>query len=89
MFAFTDAERAYLSSFDGIIKDSQEREVLRGLTFDETAFHVTYGRRRNSGEVMDPEDTERYLELDEKFQAALAQLSVAEAERRNEKPTEH
>lgn len=43
-FRFTDSERAELSEFGAITTDERGREILVGLTHDETAFLMAYER---------------------------------------------
>ena len=85
VFAFTDEERAELSMFRAITRDQQGREILAGLTLEETAFYMAYVRRRTPI-VPDREGRERYLELDKKHELARLAMPGPETQRRNENP---
>lgn len=87
-FAFTDSERAHLREMRALATDALGREVLVGLTFEETAFYVTYGRDRIKG-ISRPDDGEKYLELHDKHERARLSVLGAENELRNDKPTRH
>lgn len=90
MFAFTDSERDYLAPLGAIVKDAQGREVLVGLTTEETEFYMGYLRRRAAGEILAPEgDDERYDELHHKHEMARFAVLDAENYRRVNKPPEH
>ena len=88
MFEFTEAERAHKTEMRAITKDSQGREVLVGLTFDETAFYMSFSRKFLSGD-QDSEDSEVYLELHEKHEHARFEVIGAEHILRTENPPRH
>jgi hypothetical protein len=87
MFAFTDEERAQLSEFRAITTDEQGREVLVGLTLEETAFYMAHVKRRPI--IPDREGRKRYIELDKKHELARLAVLGAEVQRRNENPPLH
>ena len=63
MFAFTEDERAYLRQVGALATDSRGNEVLAGLTAEETAFYVEYGRAWARGTRAAPGVREKYLAL--------------------------
>ncbi|HZP66248.1 MAG TPA: hypothetical protein VFB32_08055 [Rudaea sp.] len=77
-FAFSESERSYLEELRALSSDARGREVLVGLTFEETAWYVTQthtllGRHRA--------DRLRYLELHDKHEKARQRLlAIAHAE---------
>lgn len=88
MSIFTDADRAYLSEVRAITKDNQGREVLVGLTEEESAFYMQYVRRPLQGDH-EREDSRRHLELHDKRERARLSILGAEHELRTEKPPRH
>jgi len=86
MFAFTDAERASLKQLGAIVPDSRGREVLAGLTLEETKFYMQYVRLRILNRD-NPEDGEKYLGLHEKHERARLGVVGAENELRTTRPT--
>jgi hypothetical protein len=68
MFAFTDEERATLTEFRAITRDERGREVLVGLTLEETAFYMAHVKQRRT--LPNREAQKRYLELDKKHELA-------------------
>ena len=88
MFEFTDSERAYMIEQRAISEDEQGHEVLVGLTFEETSFYMTYGRKALSGD-RDHKDTETYLELNDKHERARLEVIGTEVHLRNENPSRH
>lgn len=86
MTTFTDAERAYLAEMRAITTDTQGREILVGLTAEETAFYMAYARdMRSAGR--NSVDSERYLELHDKHEAARLGVLVAENQLRVDNPS--
>jgi hypothetical protein len=73
MFTFTDQERAYQTEMRGIGTDSQGREVLVGLTFEETDFYMHHVRAFAAGH-RDREARQRYLDLHHKHE--LLRLAI-------------
>lgn len=49
MFEFTEDERVYLKGMHAMSSHSQGREVLVGLTIEETAIYMEYSRAFLSG----------------------------------------
>jgi hypothetical protein len=88
MSIFTDADRAYLAEMRSITTDSQGREVLVGLTWEETAFYMEYARQRING-THRQDDGGRYFELHEKHEFARLSVLGAENELRNDNPQRH
>jgi hypothetical protein len=95
MFTFTDEERIPLVMARALSKDEEGREVLVGLTLDETSF-VMERRRRflaaiGTGERdrRDPASRDRFRELSEKHEKARLAVIGAEIDLRNENPTRH
>lgn len=86
MFAFTDRERARLSEFRAITTDAQGREILVGLTLEETAFYMAHVRAAVTGQP-DRAGKKKYVELNKKHERARLQVLGAEIELRNDKPT--
>lgn len=87
-FAFTGSERAYLKEIRALSTDSQGREVLVGLTFDETVFYVTYIREQ-ANDIRSRDDNDKYLELHEKHERARITVLGAENQLQNNSPTRH
>lgn len=85
MFTFTDDERATHSG--DITTDAQGREILVGLTLDETAEFIEDARNFLAGKRGSPRQEERYLELHEKHHLALVRVIAAENQLRIDKPT--
>lgn len=79
MIEFTDSERQWHSEMRSLTTDEHRREVLVGLTAEETDFYVTYLRRRNTGE-RDPSaaNRDRFLELRQKHERARIEVIGAE-----------
>jgi hypothetical protein len=88
-FAFTDEERAYFKEMRAITTDAEGREVLVGLTADETEFYMTFTRRFPANRDRNPEHRKRYRELHEKRERARLAVLGAEIQARNENPTRH
>ena len=86
MFEFTDAERAYLTEMRALTTDGQGREVLAGLTFDETVFYIERGRRFVQG-IRDRDSRDRFLELHEKHERVRFAVLHGEHELQHDKPT--
>ena len=74
VFTFTNEERATLTAFRALTTDEQGREVLVGLTFEETAFYMARVRR-GPPTIPDLVSQEKYLELDKKHELARLQAS--------------
>ena len=72
-FAFSESERAHLQRMRAPTVDAHGREVLVGLSFEETAWyvmqtHTILGRHRA--------DRLRYVELHRKHKTALETISA-------------
>lgn len=77
MTIFSAAERAHLIEMRAISTDSQGREVLVGLTFEETDFYMNYLRDKSDSSMK-----QRYLKLYEKHESARLAVLIAEKELR-------
>jgi hypothetical protein len=88
MFAFTEEERARYRETCDLGTDAQGREILVGLTLEETA-EVMERKRKFARGVRDHDRKrkKRFLDLMKKHEAARLQVLGAEIQRRNEKPT--
>ena len=73
MFEFSDAEREYLKEMHALSVDFDGREVLAGLTFEETVLYMAHTRKFAAG-IRDREYREAYLRLREKHERARLQL---------------
>ncbi len=87
-FEFTDSEKVYLREMRAFSTDAQGREVLVGLTREETILYVTYGRDRMAG-MSRHDDGEKYLEFHDKHERARLSVLGAENELRNDNPPRH
>ena len=85
MSIFTDADRTYLNGMRALSTDSAGREVLVGLSFEESEFYMAYANQRMQGHKDRP-NSKRYLELSEKHERARLEVLGAETYIRNEKP---
>jgi len=86
MSIFTDADRTSLVEMRALTTDSAGREVLVGLTFEETVFYMEYTNKRMQG-YKDRPNSKRYLQLHEKHELARLEVLGTEIFVRNEKPT--
>ena len=68
--AFLETERAFHSSLGGLTADSQGREVLIGLTFDETQFYLAFIRAFGREKTRDREVRERHQSLRKRYELA-------------------
>jgi len=85
MIEFSDSERKRHAEMRSLTTDEHGREVLVGLTVEETEFYVTYLRTRHSGKRT-LSDRDRYLELRQKHEKARLQVLLAENQLRIENP---
>jgi hypothetical protein len=88
MFEFTEAERVRLTEMFAITKDSQGREVLVGLSLDETAIYMALHRKFRTGEH-DSEGGEVYLKLHDKHERERFKVIGAEHFLRTKNPPRH
>lgn len=88
MFSFTDGERAYFTEMRTVSTDDEGREILVGLTFEETVFYMEYSRRFLTGRDRDPDHRDRYLQLHDKHERARLAVLGAEIQARND-PMRH
>jgi hypothetical protein len=73
-----DEHRAYLIEMRQLAQDEQGRDVLAGLTVEETEFYLS--------EMDAPGASDRWLELDNRHQRAIAEMISAENEARQAGP---
>ena len=85
MFEFTESERAYLKEMRAISTDSQGREVLVGLTVEETALYMAHSRAFLSGN-RDRDNRDAYLRLHDKHERARLEVIGTEHYLRTENP---
>lgn len=88
MTTFTDDERAYLTEMRAITTNAQGREILVGLTPEETEFYIAYSRDL-SGDSHNTTNSGRYLELHDKHEAERFGILAAENQRRVDNPPLH
>ena len=84
--------RDYLTEMRSIATDSAGREVLVGLTFEETEWYFSYTARRSSDQPRPAghaDDRRRYLALHQKHEKARFQVLGAEIQKRTDNPTSH
>lgn len=87
VFEFSEAERVYLKEMRAISSDSQGREILCGLTREETLFYMAHSRAFVSGNRdRDRDNRDEYLKLHDKHELARLEILGAEAYIRNEAP---
>ncbi len=87
----SDSERAYLVEMRALTTDAEGREVLVGLTFEETLEYLklahTTGASGASSAGARYDDGERYLALHDKHELARLEILGAEHQKRVDKPT--
>jgi hypothetical protein len=69
-----------------ITTNAQGREVLVGLTLDETVFYMDFARRFLTDRDRNPENGDKYLELHEKHECARFEVLGTEIYVRNGNP---
>ena len=80
MFTFTDDERAGMAERRAIVKDPQGREILAGLSFEDTVYCMEYSRRTRAGHrEHDPDRKNRYVVLMANHQRVLRFAHGAES----------
>lgn len=84
----SDERRAFLKEMRSINKDNKGREVLVGLTVDETSFYLTYLEQSIVGET-NQEDGPKFLTLHDKHEKARLAVLGVEHILRTEKPRCH
>ena len=71
MCEFTEAERQYLTEMGALTRDKEGRDVLVGLTDQESDLLMAYRRRFTSGSRdQDPQNLTIWLELAERHELA-------------------
>jgi hypothetical protein len=88
VFEFTDGERAFLTEIRAITTDSEDREVLVGLTHEETVEYMTHARKFLAGD-RDGDGTTNYLELHGKHERARLEGLASEHVLRMQNATRH
>jgi hypothetical protein len=88
MFEFTDSERAYLIEMRAITTDAQGREVLVGLSLEETAVYMAHCRAFLTGD-RDRDGRDAYLRLHDKHERARLEVIGTEHYVRTENPPRH
>lgn len=73
MFEFTESERAYLTEMHAIVTDEHGREVLAGLTYEETTAFMNHRRKFASGQ-RDRDFRGEFLKLHDKHEKARLRL---------------
>jgi hypothetical protein len=86
-----DKHRAHLTEMRAIATDQDGREVLVGLTFEETEWYFDYQAQRLSGQRGRDHTTNRrrFLALYEKHEQARLQVIGAEFQKQTDNPTSH
>jgi hypothetical protein len=87
-----DKFRDYLTEMRSIATDSTGREVLVGLTAEETDWYFAYTEKRMSDAPRGQNhgnDRARYLALHDRHERARFQVLGAEIEKRTDSPTSH
>ena len=67
---FRETERAFHRSLGGLAADAQGREVLVGLTFDETLFYLAFIRAFGRERTHDPQIRDRHRSLRKRYELA-------------------
>ena len=88
MFTFTDAERMSLTESRALTTDSHGRELLVGLTLDETEVLMNHRRKFWRGD-RDRANREYCLQLNRKHELARLEVLGTEIYVRTEKPSQH
>lgn len=84
----TEAERYSNEWRMALTEDADGREVLIGLTFDESALYISRKRHFSVGD-RDRSTRTLWLELHEKHERARLQIVGAVAEKENTNPSSH
>jgi len=88
MLKITDAERAYFDEMRCLTTDSEGREVLVGLTSEETNTYLALSGNL-AAEASDPDGRNTYLALHDKHERARLEVLGAEHIVRTENPPRH
>ena len=67
---FRETERAFHASLGGLTTDEQGREVLVGLTFDETLFYLDFLRALGRAKTRDNLVRDRHRSLRKRYEVA-------------------
>lgn len=86
-----EADRAYLESMRMLTRDDQGREVLVGLTLDETEWYFAYVESNRAGSAMsanpfpkEDANRDRYIELHDRHELARLRIVLAEVDARRD-----
>lgn len=66
---FLETERAFHASLGGLTTDAQGREVLVGLTLDETVFYLTFIRAVGRERSFDRQVRDRHRSLRKRYES--------------------
>ena len=81
--------REYLTELRSLGTDAQGREVLVGLTFEESKAYIEHGNAQVFGKHVSRAENDRYLELHDKHEPARQAVIDAEVEALNNKSLRH
>lgn len=84
-----DKFRDHLTEMRRISTDDEGREVLVGLTAQETDWYFAYIEKRMSGAQRHREDRDRFRMLHDRHVRARMQVLAAEIQKRTDSPTSH
>lgn len=88
MIDLDESERAFLVEMRALTTDSNGQEVFVGLTAGETSYYLSYTKRALIGGT-DSSETDRYLELHTKHEAARLSVIFSEVELRTNNNSSH
>ena len=88
MIDFGKDERAYLMEMRALTTDSCGQEIFVGLTHEESIFYANYSRDSLRG-TASPDDSEKYLALNQKHEIARLAVIGAEVQLRVDNPPRH
>ena len=88
MLSISEEERSYLIEVRALAINSKRQEVFVGLTYEETIFYMRYSKSAHI-ESTNSEEADKYLELNERHEAARMAVIFAEAELREDCSTRH
>lgn len=86
MFTFTDAERIYYREMRALSTDAQGREILVGLSFEETQALMEHRRKFLTGN-RDRDNQRYFMQLRDKHELARLAVLGAEHELKSDNPT--
>ncbi|SFM64694.1 hypothetical protein SAMN02982985_04820 [Rugamonas rubra] len=89
MLEITAGDRAYLTEMRGLGTDSKGREILVGLTVEESREYIGYLGVRSAGTHASSEENERYIALNDRYEAARHAVLGAEIAARSDTSPRH